>query len=124
MCRGRGKIDATFTEEGTFGEQMKGHTAKFECPRCRGNGIIKKPFYFVKKSKVMNVELRLKFTKSSVNPRDFVTETVLLDDKIYRVKPDSIYKTEAAALIRAKEMNDQTDKNWDLIDKSNKETEI
>ena len=86
--------------------------------------MIEKPFYFVKKSKVMNVELRLKFTKSSVNPRDFVTETVLLDDKIYRVKPDSIYKTEAAALIRAKEMNDQTDKNWDLIDKSNKETEI
>lgn len=123
LCRGRGKIDATFTEEGTFGEQMKGHTAKFECPRCRGNGMIKKPFYFVKKSKVMDVELRLKFTKSSVNPRNFVTETLLLDDKIYRVKPDSIYKTEAAALIRAKEMNDQTDKNWDLIDKNNKETE-
>lgn len=124
LCRGRGKIDAVFTEEGTFGEQMKGHTAKFECPRCHGNGMIKKPFYFVKKSKVMNVELRLEFTKSSVNLRDFVTGTVLLDDKIYRVKPDSIYKTEAAALIRAKEMNDQTDKNWDLIDKSNKETEI
>ena len=74
---------------------------------------------------MINAELRLDFTKSSVNPRDFVfvTETVLLDDKRYRVKPDSIYKTEAAALIRAKEMNDQTDKNWDLIDKNNKETE-
>lgn len=124
LCRGRGKIDAVFTEEGTFGEQMKGHTAKFECPRCHGNGMIKKPFYFVKKSKVMNVELRLEFTKSSVNPKDFATETILLDDKKYRVKPDSIYKTEAAALIRAKEMNDQIDKNWDLIDKNNKETEI
>ena len=124
LCHGRGEIGATFTEEGTFGEQMKGHTAKFECPRCHGSGTIKKPFYFAKKSKVMNVELRLDFTKSSVNPRDFVTDTVLLDDKRYRVKPDSIYKTEAAALIKAKEMNDQTDKSWDLIDKSNKGTEI